>query len=141
MALEIETAEDSKSIARCFGVLSQLRQGLSEPEFVARVMRQQATGYRLVMGCEQGEVVVVAGFRIRENLALGRHLYVEDLATGEQARGRGHGAALLEHIATLGRSEDCGLMVLDSGVQRFAAHRFYLRERFEIRAYLFAKSL
>jgi hypothetical protein len=39
------------------------------------------------------------------------------------------------------RAAGCGELHLDSGVQRFAAHRFYLRERMEIMAHHFRLKL
>ncbi len=56
-------------------------------------------GYRIVGVLEGDRVVAVAGFRVLHNLAWGDALYVDDLSTLPEARGRGHGAALLEWCA------------------------------------------
>src|SRR3954465_6970234 len=57
---------------------------------------QRAAGYRLVGSFEPGEDDAAGGrrFRVQGNLAWGRHLYVDDLITRADRRGRGHGAGL-----------------------------------------------
>jgi hypothetical protein len=41
----------------------------------------------------------------------------------------------------LARSRGCRVLALESGVQRFSAHRFRLRQRMEIRAHHFMRFL
>ena len=68
-----------------------------EAEFVRRVDEvQRPQGYRIVGAFEGERCVAVAGFRVIHNLAWGDTLYVDDLSTLPEARGRGHGRALLE---------------------------------------------
>ncbi len=56
-------------------------------------------------------------------------------------RSQGHGARLLAWLADQARARDCDLLELDSGVQRFDAHRFYFRERMRIASYHFSRAL
>jgi GNAT superfamily N-acetyltransferase len=49
--------------------------------------------------------------------------------TDETARSRGHGEAMLNWLIDYARRENCDEFHLDSGVQRFGAHRFYLNHR------------
>src|ERR1700750_2820817 len=67
---------------------------------VAQADAQRAAGYRLVASFDEGEedAAGVAGFRLAENLAWGRHLYVDDLVTRAERRGRGHGGALMRWL-------------------------------------------
>ena len=53
-------------------------------------------------------------------------------------RSKGHGEALLHWLIAYARDQGCAAFELDSGVQRNAAHRFYLRHRTRISAYHFA---
>ena len=124
----IRIAATNDDIARCFPVMAQLRPHLERSEFVARVRRQIADGYRLAYLREENTVRAVAGYRILENLAWGRFLYVDDLVTDEAARSQGHGKALLAWLAERARQEGCAQLHLDSGHHRKDAHRFYLRE-------------
>ena len=83
----------------------------------------------------------VAGFRVHETLAWGWILYVDDLVTDEAARSSGYGERLLSWLAELARADGCDELHLDSGVHRFDAHRFYLRNRFAISAHHFSLPL
>ena len=139
----IQDAVTEAQIERCFHVMSELRPGFSPESFVSQVKRQQKAGYMLtyLKPGPDANIVAVAGWRIRENLAMGLHLYVDDLVTSENCRRQGIGKKLLEHVLDRGKKEGCSVALLDSGVQRFQAHRFYLREGFDIRAYLFMCSM
>lgn len=59
-------------------------------------------------------------------------LYVDDLVTDDTVRSKGYGKAMLDWLLSQARSEHCDTLELDSGVQRFDAHRFYLVHRMAI---------
>jgi GNAT superfamily N-acetyltransferase len=61
--------------------------------------------------------------------------------TDETARSRGHGEAMLHWLIDYARRENCDEFHLDSGVQRFGAHRFYLNHRMDITSHHFALRL
>ena len=88
-----------------------------------------------------GEVRSVAGFRFVSLLAHGPCLYVDDLVTDSNHRSRGYGEALFHWLCDLARAKGCAQLTLDSGVQRFDAHRFYLRHRMSIVAHHFSLKL
>lgn len=135
-------AESDAEIAACAPVMRELRPHVPEADFVARVRRQQRDGYRLAwVADEAGTPAAVAGFRIGENLAWGRFLYVDDLVTRAEARSSGHGAALLRWLREHARARGCDSFHLDSGVQRTDAHRFYRREGLEATSLHFAQPL
>jgi GNAT superfamily N-acetyltransferase len=134
-------AESDAEIAACAPVMAQLRPDLAGEDFVARVRRLAASGYRLACVAEGGTVLAVAGFHVRENLPWGHHLYVDDLVTDATQRSTGAGGALIDWLVAHARAAGCGRIELDSGVQRYAAHRFYLRERFEITSHHFSLDL
>lgn len=137
----VREADGDAAIARCHPVMHQLRPHVPRDGFVERVRRQAATGYRLAYVEDAGRVVAVAGFRIGESLPDGLHLHVDDLVTDAAVRSGGHGARLLSWLEALARREGCAALTLDSGVQRYAAHRFYLRHRMEIRGHHFVLAL
>jgi GNAT superfamily N-acetyltransferase len=121
--------------------MSQLRPHLVESEFVERIRRQQKEGFVLAFVSHNGRVKSLAGFRIQECLYSGRFLYVDDLATDESARSQGYGSHLFQWLVEHARKNDCEVLRLDSGVQRFAAHRFYLANRMEISCHHFSLKL
>jgi len=137
----IQIAEIDDEILRCFAVMAELRPHLRLEEFVARVRRQQADGYLLAFLEADGDVKSVAGYRFLENLAWGKFLYVDDLVTSEGARSQGYGQQLFDWLVAQARAAGCDQFHLDSGVQRFGAHRFYLAKRMDITCHHFALKL
>jgi len=134
---EIRLAESDRDIERCFPVMVQLRPHLEDAAFVATIRRQVAGGFTLAFLERDGHVQAVAGFRVIDNLVSGRILYVDDLVTDAAARSRGYGKALFDWLMARARAEGCRTLELDSGVQRFDAHRFYLVNRMHIASYHF----
>ncbi len=61
--------------------------------------------------------------------------------TGDRSRSQGHGSALFDWIAALGRDAGCRHLRLLSGVEREAAHRFYRRKGMGLDAYYFSLDL
>lgn len=139
---KIGLVRSGEDIRRCYQVMVELRPGYSREVFVRHVEKQvREYRYRLVMLEADGEVAAVAGFRIGECLAWGRYMYVYDLVTAAKSRSGGHGAALLDWLIAYAREDECGELHLDSGVQRFEAHRFYLRQRMKIASHHFSIQL
>jgi GNAT superfamily N-acetyltransferase len=129
-------------IRSAFATLRELRPHLQEAEFLGTVRRMRRTdGYRLAAVVDGDARPCVAGFRFGENLIRGKYLYVDDLVTAEGARSRGHGKAMMDWLAGRARDAGCAFLLLDSGVQRYGAHRFYLRERFDIVCHHFLRPL
>jgi GNAT superfamily N-acetyltransferase len=137
----IRIAESDEHISRCFPVMRQLRPHVPEAGFVNTVRQQNRSGYVLAYLEEDGTVMSVAGFRVIGNLVSGRMLYVDDLVTLEEHRSRSHGKAMFDWLVQRARGEGCNYLELDSGVQRFQAHRFYLTNRMIISAHHFVLKL
>jgi GNAT superfamily N-acetyltransferase len=137
----VSLARNDREIQSCFDVMVALRPHLKREEFVSRVRRQQQeSGYALAY-VTAGEVKAVAGFRISECLAWGKFLYVDDLVTGTSDRSQGYGGILFDWLVAYARAAGCDEFHLDSGVQRFDAHRFYLKKRMAIQAHHFGLKL
>jgi GNAT superfamily N-acetyltransferase len=117
--------------------MQQLRTHLQDGNFVETIRRQESGGFRLAFVEDAGEVRAVAGYRVIDNLFSGRMLYVDDLVTDEAARSHGYGKRLLDWLIEQARAEGCQSLELDSGVQRFDAHRFYLANRMMISSHHF----
>jgi GNAT superfamily N-acetyltransferase len=117
--------------------MAQLRPHLVADDFIARVRGMQREGFHLAYVEDAGAVRAVAGYRYYDKLFSGRNLYVDDLVTMRRSASRGVGARLLRWLSDEARSHGCVQLELDSGVQRFDAHRFYFRERMHVSAYHF----
>jgi GNAT superfamily N-acetyltransferase len=127
-------------------VIHVLRDHVSLEELHRRWEAAVPEGYRLIgvrdVGVrDKSPWKAAAGFRVHTNTINGKILYVDDLVTVGDSRSRGFGKLLNEHLMELARSEGCATIELDSSVVRHDAHRFYLRERYDIAAHHFVRRL
>ena len=137
----VSLAKNDEEILSCYDVMAELRPHIKREDFVARVRRQQQeSGYQIAYA-RAGDVKAVAGFRVSECLAWGKFLYVDDLVSRSQERYHGYGGILFDWLVAYAREAGCDEFHLDSGVQRFDAHRFYLRKRMAIEAHHFGLKL
>jgi GNAT superfamily N-acetyltransferase len=136
-SMQIRLAQTDADINAGFPVMTQLRPHLIQNEFVDRVRRQEKAGFHLALLEDGGQVRAVTGFRLGESLAWGNYLYIDDLVTDETDRSRGYGQRLFDWLLDFARGHGCEQVHLDSGVQRFGAHRFYLRNRMDITSHHF----
>ncbi len=139
---ELQAGESQRAAA----ALLELRPHLGSPaDLAARIDAQRAGGYRVVASFEPGEpdAAAAAGFRLGENLAWGSFLYVDDLATRADRRGRGHADAVMAWMQAEAGRRGCDQLHLDSGVgpERADAHRFYFRHGMRITSYHFAAAV
>jgi len=137
----IQLAESDEQILNCFSTLSQLRPHLLRGEFVDRIRQQMNSGYKLAFVETENRVLAVAGFRLSECLAKGKFLYVDDLVVEEVVRSKSYGQQLFQWLMEYAKQHDCQQLELDSGVQRFDAHRFYFRQRMSITSYHFSRKI
>lgn len=123
----------------------ELRPWIGDAEAFARHVDeiQRPEGYRLLGSFDDGapEAAAVAGFRLTHHLAWGRALYVDDLSTLPDARGRGHAGALLDHLIEEAARLECDELHLDSGVSpaRSTAHRLYMNHGLTIVSHHFSR--
>jgi GNAT superfamily N-acetyltransferase len=136
--MKVRIARSDAELRRISDVLRQLRTGFGGDRLIAQIAEQQRSGYRVAYVEARGEVLCVAGFVVAMKLAWGKHIYVDDLVTAEGRRSEGAGSKMIAWLKSYARRLGCNQLHLDSGVQRFAAHRFYLREGFSITSHHFS---
>jgi len=140
--LEIQLATDGEQIRSCYKIMHQLRPHLtSEEAFVSQVQRQIQEGYRLAYIQNDGQVKSLAGFRFLEFLAWGKVMYIDDLVSDAATRRNGYGSKILKWLINEAKKEQCDQVHLDSGPQRYDAHRLYLNHGFKIIGHHFALDL
>ncbi len=140
--MNVSIGESDDDLRKCFSVFRQLRPHLNEPAFLDQVRRQiRNHGYSRVYIEEHGSVKSAAGYRIAEFLAWGKTLYVDDLITEETDRGKGYGGRLMDWLVDQAKALGCAEIHLDSGVNRFDAHRLYLNKRMIISSHHFSRTL
>ncbi len=137
--MNVRIAETDSELSKASDVLLELRGAFTKDALIEQIKKQRRDGYRVAyVEADDGEVLCVAGFVVGTKLSWGKHVYVDDLVTAERHRSTGAGARMLDWLKAHARSLGCGQLHLDSGVQRFGAHRFYLREGFNIGSHHFS---
>lgn len=134
-------ANTDEQILACYPVLLELRPHLQKQTFLELILDMQEDGYQLAYIQVDQQIVAVAGFRIYTNLFMGRHLYVDDLVTSSKQRSQAYGGKLIQWLHQLALDSDCNFLHLDSGTQRYRAHKFYLNHGFDIESYHFSQEL
>lgn len=138
---EIKIVTTDQEIMACFPVLSELRPHMVQASFVTDVRRLYGEGYQLACLVDDGRVKAVAGFRLSESFAWKKYLYVDDLVSAAGERSRGYGSKMFDWLVDYAKSKHCDQLHLESGVQRFGAHRFYLRKGMNISSHHFQLQL
>jgi GNAT superfamily N-acetyltransferase len=136
-----EVAPDDARLPRVFEVMAELRTHLDVDRFRELYEQAYPEGYRVAGVFDGDDCRAAAGYRLTTNLISGRHLYIDDLVTGDAWRSHGYGRLLNKYLLEKARNEGCGSIQLDSGVHRGDAHRFYFRERYRITSFHLSRYL
>lgn len=130
MTLQYLTSPEDIAIAH--EAIIELRPHLTDKDtFVKQVQAQQKEGYQLVGLFDKKEMVACMGYRFITMLAWGKVLYVDDLITKASHRQNGYGSKLLDHAKGIAKEQECTQVHLDTGYNRHAAHKAYLKKGFE----------
>ncbi len=138
----IKTITGDTDLRAVWPLVSQLRPEFDQTRFLAQMHRQIAQGCRAtVLYDAEGTPRAFACWRVMEMLAVGLHVYVDDLIVDQNVRSQGYGKTMLGWLKAEARRLGCARLQLDSGTQRQDAHAFYLRERLRIEAFHFGIAL
>lgn len=142
MTITLRHAESVADIAACFPVMRELRPHIADAEeFLTRVQRQFADGYRLLGAWQESQPLGLAGYRVQENLVRGRFCYVDDLVVVASARRGRIGARVLDGVAAEARALGIAHLVLDTAIDNRLGQRFYFRYGMLPKALRFAMPL
>jgi ribosomal protein S18 acetylase RimI-like enzyme len=120
--MQIRELHTDTEILEAYPLMKALRDRIAQETFLEEVRRQQAQGYRLLAGFQDGAPVVLAGVRRAHTLSRGAHLFVDDLVTDPALRGAGHGQAMMRWLARESAAEGVRRIYLDA---RITAKGFY----------------
>ena len=126
---------------KCWEVVHHLRPHLDQDRYLILMLYMIDEGYKLIYIEENGKGVSFCGYRVTTMLHRGRSIYIDDLCTLPEARGKGHARALLDCVLKDARDGELQTIHLDSGHHRHDAHRLYLNFGFKITSHHFAMEL
>ncbi|GAB3904812.1 GNAT family N-acetyltransferase [Larkinella knui] len=146
----IKIAQTEADLRRCLPALVTLRPHLTEEQALNQIILLQKEDRYVVAFVDTSdekpsETVAPAaiGYRYMNLLFSGKTLYIDDLSTLPDQRGKGYASQLLDFVIDEARKAGCVAVTLDSGQnpQRYDAHRLYLNKRFNIVSHHFALKL
>jgi len=71
----------------------------------------------------------------------GQTCYIASIITNQEDRKKGYGGKMMDHAKELAMEKGCHAIVLDSGIPRVEAHKFYENYGFEKCSYCFELKL
>jgi GNAT superfamily N-acetyltransferase len=116
--MKIKIATTEEDILKCWDVIFVLRPHLVKEEFVSTVKEMFTEGYQLAYIEENGKAASAVGFRYLQYLYNGKHIYIDDLVSLPESRGKGYAGMLLNYVADIAKEKGYKCVTLDSGHQR-----------------------
>lgn len=130
----IQLVATDLDIDKCRRAIQALRPPLTDALYPEAIRKTLADNRQMAFIEENDEAVAVAVFETGYNLFRGKYIYIDDLSTLPEARGKGYAGLLLDWIFDYAKREQFDEIHLDSGVSeaRTDAHRLYLNKHFQV---------
>ncbi len=129
-----------KELDIAYEVIKELRD-LSYDEFEDLIYEMRHQEYKILGLFDKGELHTYAGVGVHTNLYHKKHLYIYDLVTKTSSRSQNFGKEMLIYLEDYAKIFQCQNMVLSSGFTRQNSHRFYEKNGFCKKSFLFVKEL
>ena len=141
--MNVQVAKTREEIEFCKRALIEFRPNLDPDTLVEQVLRMGVEGFQLIYIADEknSEAAAIAGFRIFEMLRTDTIIYIDDLFTFQENRGKGYASALLDYVDHLALSLNIKTVHLDSGFDLHPAHRLYQKSGYFLACHHFAKRI
>jgi GNAT superfamily N-acetyltransferase len=140
MGKKIITVQTMLDLEKCFPIIKELRPNLSMENYLFIYEQSHKNdGYELIAIEENEIVIAVMGYRILYDFVRGKHIYIDDLISTEQARSRGLGVELLLYAENVAKELNCNGLRLCTGLDNERGMKFYERNGWIQRAIAYTK--
>ncbi|GAA4309983.1 GNAT family N-acetyltransferase [Nibribacter koreensis] len=124
-----------------YRLIQLLNPHMTQERYTQLIDQMHPSAYRMV-GCFQGDVCIgLSGYWIATKLYSGKYLEIDNFVVDEPYRSKGVGKLLLDWLLHEAKAQACETAMLDAYVVNAPAHKFYLREGFQIKGFHFLKKL
>lgn len=142
--MEIKFATTEADLLKCRKAILDLRPHILPADYLEKAQLLLSEGPKIIY-VEDGssDAPAIGVFRINYYFYRGKNMYIDDLGTLPESRGKGYGGALLDFMIAYAKEQGCENVHLDSGYQkeRWDAHRLYLNKGFNLASHHFVLDL
>jgi len=141
--MEIREATTREEIEFCGTAILEFRQNLNAGTYVDQILNMMKSGFRLIYIANEdnSSAAGICGFRIFEMLRTETIIYIDDLFTAPDSRGKGCAGLLLDRVDEIAKENNIKTVHLDSGFTLHPAHRLYLSKKYILACHHFAKAV
>lgn len=130
-----------RELSGLYPLIRQLNPQMTRATFARRLKTMKPLGYRAAGVFNSRHMIAASGFWVRMRFWCGREFDIDNFIVDMHYRKDGVGSLLYAWLEARARAENADRIVLDSYVSSHWAHRFYLRQGFEITGYHLTKAL
>lgn len=142
--MEIKLVFTAADVAFCKEVILAFRTNLNENGYVNDVLsmiKDQSFKLAYIPNPHNTKAAAFIGYRYMFMLRTGPIIYIDDLYTSPDHRGKGLAAALLDHVFEEAKTNGIQSVHLDSGYTLHPAHRLYLHKGYDLACHHFVKKV
>lgn len=122
-------------------LIQQLNPHQEPAELERRLTAMIPLNYHCLAAFDDTTMVGVCGFWLGVRFWSGEYIDIDNVVVDESRRSQGIGEKMIAWVEAYGRARGCQMAMLDCYVTKYAAHKFYLRQDYQIVGYHFAKTL
>jgi GNAT superfamily N-acetyltransferase len=140
--MKFVVAETRAHVAFCKEVLFAFRSNLDELTYIDLVMKMiEDERFKLVYipADDSSKAAAFIGYRVMHTLRTSWMIYIDDLYTDPEYRGKGYAGGLLDYVDQEAIKKDISSIHLDSGYTLYDAHRLYLNKGYVLACNHFGK--
>lgn len=142
MERRIFTVDNKIDLERCYPVMKELRPHLRFEDYISIYKESHSSdGYQIVAIEDKGKILAVMGYRFLSDYVRGKHVYIDDLVSTENARSNGLGAELLKFAEEIGKHAGSQSLRLCTGIENERGVKFYDRNGWTKRAFAYTKKI
>lgn len=139
--IKVKTPEDIKFAGEA---ILEFRPNLDPETYVEEVllmMKEENFELAYIPTDDHKKAAAFVGFRTMNMLRTGRIIYIDDLFTLADYRGKGYAGKLLNYVEQQALNMNINAVHLDSGFTLHPAHRLYLNTGYILACHHFAKTI
>ncbi len=139
--IKIKELLTTTEFSALYPLIEQLNPGLSRQQYNVFLKEALAGGYRCFGGYQGKKLVAACGIWTMTRFWCGKFIEIDNLVVDKHQRNSGIGKLLLDEVEAVAKREKCQMLLAASYTHNTASHRFYFREKYIIRGFVFTKEI